>query len=304
MSQGRFNEALSDFNSLGEIGADPVLSYNTAYASAMCGSYEPGASLDAPCLDAVPGAATLKLRALHYVGRLDEAVQLGKSLADRPDTRVEFNGAFATLLFDLGDQENAERYARRAVETPDGLTVLGLTALEAGDAEQAYTLLREALGRNPREARATLGLGLCLFAEERFAEAATTLDHAAKQLATHMGAWIAAGWAWLLAGDAVAARAHFQHAATFDRGFAEAHGALAVVSHLEGLHDDARRHAETALRLDPACLSGALATSMQCENAGQAASASAIRNAALHQPLGVGGRTIAQSLRTLGLKRK
>ncbi|RQX94976.1 tetratricopeptide repeat protein [Burkholderia stagnalis] len=304
MSQGRFAEALGHFHTLSESRADAVLSYNTAYASAMCGSYEPAASLDAPCLDAVSGAGTLKLRALHYLGRLDEALQLGQRLAGRPDAPAEFNGAYATLLFDLDDQEGAQRYARQSVETPDGLTVLGLAALEAGDTEQAFTLLRKALARNPREARATLGLGLCLFAEERFAEAATTLDQAAEQLATHLGAWIAAGWARLLLGDVATARTRFHHASTLDRGFAEAHGALAVVSHLEGLHDDARRHAETALRLDPTCLSGALAKSMQHENAGQAGAASAIRNAALHQPLGTGGRTIAQSLKLLGLKRK
>ncbi|OJA78351.1 hypothetical protein BGV67_00050 [Burkholderia ubonensis] len=304
MSQGRFDEALRDFNTLREGGADPVLIYNVAYASAMCGSYDPAASLDTSCLDVIPGAATLKMRALHYLGRLDEAQQLGKSLADQPDTQAELKGAYAMLLFDLGDPENAQRYARQSADTADGLTILGLTALEAGDVEQAFKLLQDASERNPREARATLGLGLCLFAEERFADAAVTLDQAAERLATHMGAWIAAGWAWLLAGDRAAARTRFQHAATHDRGFAEAHGALAVVSHLEGLHDDARHHAETALRLDPACLSGALATSLQYEQAGQVASASTIRNAAMHQPLGAGGRTIAQSLRTLGLKRK
>ncbi|WP_155635609.1 tetratricopeptide repeat protein [Burkholderia cepacia] len=301
MSQGRFEEAATEFNALSAKHSDPSLSYNAAYANAMCGSFESAASLDAECLTVVPSAAALKMRALHHLGYLDDALQLGKDYCDRPGASSELKGAYAVVLFDLGDRENAKRYASSSTDTSDSLTIHGLLALEAGDVAHASKFMEEALARNPRESRAVLGLGLCSLVEQRFDEAAITLDDAAQKLSSHTGSWLVAGWAWLLAGNKDKARERFRYAAAADRGFAEAHGALAVVDHLEGLRDDARRHTEIALRLDPTCLSGALAQSIEYENAAQPDAASAIRNFAMNRKLGPDGRTLAQSIRSIAL---
>ncbi|HIH2618157.1 TPA: tetratricopeptide repeat protein [Burkholderia cenocepacia] len=302
MSEGRFEAALADFRALAEHDANPVLDYNVAYASAMSGSFAPAADLASTCLDAVPEAATLKLRGLHYLGRFDEATRMG-ALMDQAVPPPGFAGAYASLLFDLGDLENARRHAARAPDSPDGLVIIGLAELEAGNIERATELLERAAESNPLEARATLGRGLCLLVQERFPDAATTLDHAAERLESHAGSWLAAGWAWLFAGNPATAAERFQHAAVLDRGFAEAQGSLAVALQLQGRRDDSRRHADIALRLDPESLSGALAKTLELEAANHAESASTLKEAVLNRPLGSTGRTLAQSLTAFGLKR-
>ncbi|WP_175760760.1 tetratricopeptide repeat protein [Burkholderia ambifaria] len=303
MSEGRFEAALADFQALAENDTNPVLGYNLAYASAMCGSFEPAADMKPACLEEVPGAALLKLRALHYLGRFDEAIRMGAPLADQAAPPPGFAGAYAALLFDLGDLANARRYAAREPDSADSLVITGLAELEAGNIDRAAELLGRAADSNPLEARATLGRGLCLLAQERYPDAAATLDQAAERLASHAGSWLAAGWAWLFDGNPVAAGERFQHAATLDRGFAEAHGSLAVALRLQGRQDDARHHAEVALRLDPASLSATLAKTLELEAANDIASANTLRDAALNRPLGPTGRTLAQSLTAFGLKR-
>jgi tetratricopeptide (TPR) repeat protein len=181
--------------------------------------------------------------------------------------------------------------------------IIGLTELESGNILRAAELLEQAADSNPLEARATLGRGLCLLTQERYQDAAAALDEAAERLASHAGSWLAAGWAWLFGGNSSAAIDRFQRAATLDRGFADAHGSLAVALWLKGRHDDARRNAEVALRLDPTSVSGALAKSLELEAADKIESASALKKAALNRPLGPTGRTLAQSLTIFGLKR-
>jgi len=303
MSEGRFEAALADFRALAENDANPVLGYNLAYASAMCGSFELAADMKPACLEEVPGAALLKLRALHHLGRFDEAVRMGAPLADQAAPPPAFSGAYASLLFDLGDLANARRHAERAPDSADSLVIIGLTELEGGNLDRAAELLEQAADRNPLEARATLGRGLCLLAQERYQDAAATLDQAAERLGSHAGSWLAAGWAWLFGGHSDAASERFQHAAALDRGFAEAHGSLAVALQIQGRRDDARHHAEIALRLDPASLSGTLARTLELEAANNIESANDLKDAVLNRPLGATGRTLAQSLTAFGLKR-
>ncbi|MCA8067358.1 tetratricopeptide repeat protein [Burkholderia sp. AU38729] len=303
MSEGRFEAALADFRTLVENDANPVVGYNLAYASAMCGTFEPAADLNPACLEEVPGAALLKLRALHHLGRFDEAVRMGALLADQATPPSGFTGAYASLLFDLGDLANARRHAERAPDSADSLVIIGLAELEAGNLNRATELLERAADCNPLEARATLGRGLCLLAREHYQDAAVALDQAAGQLGRHAGSWLAAGWAWLFGGHPDVASERFQHAAALDRGFAEAHGSLAVALHVQGRRDDARHHAEIALRLDPASLSGTLAKTLELEAVNNIESANALKDVVLNRPLGTTGRTLAQSLTEFGLKR-
>ncbi|ALK30144.1 tetratricopeptide repeat protein [Burkholderia plantarii] len=300
MAHGEFDEALQRFESLGEQHGQPGVDYNIAYAHAMRGRYEAAAALDAAVLDAIPDAPALKLRGLHALGRLDDATQLGRAYVDRPDASPAFVGAFATLLFDRGDPDGARRLAERAPDTADGLVITGLFALEAGDEARAAALMQRALQTNPREARATLGLGLCLLSGQQFDAAGGTLDDAASRLATHAGAWVAAGWAYLMGGRIGAARERFERAAALDRGFGEAHGALAVADALDGRADDARRHAQVAQRLDPSGLSAAFAQSLLAEQHGDTNKANEIRSIALNRPLGPDGRTLMQVLTARG----
>ncbi len=300
MARGEFGKAVEWFEALGELAGQPAVRYNIAYAQAMSGRHEAAAMLDQAVLGAIPEAATLKLRGLHALGRLDEARQFGLAHAERANADATLVGAVATLMFDRGELDAAQRLAARAPDTADGLVIAGLVALDDNDVPSATKLLQRALQHNPREARATLGLGLCLFAEARFEAAGGMLDDAAARLATHAGAWVAAGWAYLLDGKAGAARERFEHAVELDRGMAEAHGALAVAEFQEDRLQEARHHAQVALRLDPACLSGALAQSLLTGHHGDADGADAIRQAVLNRPLDRHGRSLMQVLISRG----
>ncbi|WP_157654277.1 tetratricopeptide repeat protein [Burkholderia ubonensis] len=297
----RFDAALRAFEPLLATHDDAVIRYNAAYATAMLGRFDAAIELlDDATLSGEPRAIPLKLRVLHHLGRLDDAIALGRSHADGPGASPELYGALATALFDAADLDSARRCAERSADTVDGLTVRGLLALDSGSISDARDLFRRALAFNPDGARATLGIGLVELAERRFADAAGTLDRAADMLNVHAGAWAAAAWAHLFNGDSGAARTRFERAAELDRGFADAHGGLAVLCVSECRFDEARRNMAIARRLDASCLSAALAESLLATHAGDVRAADEIRRAALDRPLGPDGRTLAQALAMRG----
>ena len=88
-----------------------------------------------------------------------------------------------------------------------------------------------------------------------------------------MGSWHVLGWTHLLAGELDAAEAVLQHALGLDRNFAESHGGLAAIAALRGRHAEAERGIETALRLNPGCLSAQFARSVLTSHAGDPAEA-------------------------------
>lgn len=297
LSQHRFDAALRAFAPLLATHDDASIRYNAAYATAMLGRFDEALDLlDDATLASVPAAIQLKLRVLHHLGRLDDAIALGRRHIDRADASPELYGALATALFDAASLDEARRCAESAADTVDGLTVRGLLALDGASVDPARELFRRALALNPDSARATLGLGLVELSERRFAAARELLDHAANALNVHAGAWAAAAWGHLFDGAPDAARIRFERAATLDRGFADAHGGLAVVCVHEGHIDEAKRHAEIARRLDASCLSVALADSLLATRAGDERKADEIRQAALDRPLGPDGRTLVQAL--------
>ncbi|MEZ0604619.1 tetratricopeptide repeat protein [Paraburkholderia sp. IW21] len=297
MSQRRFDEAEQCFISLQENSTEPAVVYNLAYANAMLGRFDEAAALlHETILASIPAAAALKVRALHHLRRVDEARELAQRYVDRPDADPELRGAYATLLFDAGDEEGAKRYAAMAPETADSLTVRGLLAIADGADAEAASMLERALQLRPESGRAKLGIGLCLVSNERFDEASRALDEAANLLKTHAGSWVAAGWAHLLNGALDTAKARYERAAELDRGFAEAPGGLAVVNFRQQRFDEARRYANVALRLDRSCLSAALALNLLAAHDGDQATADAILHAAVNRPIDSDGLTIAQAL--------
>ena len=127
------------------------------------------------------------------------------------------------------------------------------------------------------------------------------IDRGAELFGTHLGSWIAAGWAHFIAGDHAAARARFERALALDPTFAESHGGLAVIDVAEGKLKQASERTKVALRLDRECYGAALARSLLASSAGNPARAKAILDQALVTPVDASGRTIAQSLARMGL---
>lgn len=297
LSQEQFDVAAGIFADLRVTAPDDTgLRFNLAWAKTMLGD-DAGAAelLDDATARTVPGAAVLKVQAFHRLGDLESALQYGVPLAEaRPDDAALL-GALSLVAMDAQQPELARGWAARSQTTADGLSSLGVLTLQDYRTDEALACFDRGLALRPDSARNLLGKGLALMSSGDGIGAAKYLDQAAGIFGSHLGTWIAAGWAHFVNGDRVRAREIFESCLELDDTFAETHGALAVLDIMDGQLDSARRRTETALRLDRKCFAGALARSMLLEHDGDAQSAQRVRDIALNAPL-ESGQTLAQAM--------
>lgn len=296
LSEAAFDEAAQAFEAALAIASDPAVRFNLAYVRAMQGAFEQALELASdPALADVPGAAALRLRSLHHLGRLEEMVAFGQeTLATQSDTEVA--GLLATGLFDAGDLAQARALAPMALDSSDGCTVAGMLALDDGDGQRAMALFAQALAMRPQSGRALLGQGLALLNAGQLSAAADALERASGLMGAHAGTWVAAGWAYLLQSEHGRALACFELALAADRGFSEASGGLAVAYLAKNDLEQAWHYAEVALRLDPNSLSGRYAKSLLLASEGRTHDADALYGQTLTLPIGPEERTIAAAL--------
>ncbi len=294
----RFQEAAVLFESLySELPDETAVKYNLAWSSTMIGNHGRAAEvLDAATTAAVPGAAMLKVQALHRLGLLEDALDVGTGLAEAHPQDEGLMGALSLVAIDLQMPELALAYASRAAETAEGLSTLGMLTLQKNGVDAALTYFEQGLAARPDSARNLLGKGLALMATGNAREGADYLEKSAANFETHLGTWIAAGWAHFARGDRARARAIFDHALALDDTFSESHGALAVLDILEGNIETARVRTETALRLDRRGFSAALAQSLLFQHDGNPEAAERIRELTLNTPVGDSGTTIAEAM--------
>lgn len=293
--EGRDADAVEIFSSLlAQTPEDAGLRYNMAWAKSRLGDHK--AALDlAGANVADPRSAALSVRSLHHLERLDEALAIGDAWEGQEGT-ADLWGALASAALDADDTGRAARWAERARGSPDGLAALGMLAMAEARNEDARRLFDEALALRPDSARGLLGLGAVLLGEGNPLDAARRFDEAGQVFGDHLGTWIAAGWAWLIAGEAAVARERFERVLGLDDTFSEAHGGLAVLDVMAGRDEDACRRSDVALRLDRQSLGGALARTLLLEKAGDKVTAGRIRDAVLNAPIGPNGRSVAQAL--------
>jgi tetratricopeptide (TPR) repeat protein len=298
IAEGDFAAAASIFEDLLERHPyDPALKLNLAWARAGLRDFEAAASLlDEEALAVSPSAPTLKIRCLHHLGRLAEALTIGRALVDQYPRNQDLIGALAIVALDANELELAKHYGARAPEQPECLATIGMLRLGEGQLIEAQASFDRALSASPDCARARLGKGLSLLASGETAAASVEIDRAAELFEDHLGAWVAAAWAYFVLGDYKLSRARFERALSIDDTFSEIHGGLAVVDLVEGGLESAERRAEIALRLDRKSLSGALATTLILARRGDMRSAQRVRDAALNEPIGPGGRTLMQMM--------
>jgi len=302
MHAGRFAEAATSFAALLDDGIDnPAIRFNLAWSRAVAGDPEGAlAVLDDATSEALPQAAALDVQLRHAAGDFDEAFARGKGHLERyPDDRL-LAAAMSVLALDMEDRELAAACAAKAPDHPDALATLGTLALDDNDAAGAMALFNEALARNPDRARAWVGRGLAELLIGQTDKAPADIDRGAELFGSHLGSWIAAGWAYFVNGDMATSRQRFEHALALDPTFAETHGSLAVLDLLAGDMDSARERAKVAARLDRQSYSAALAQAMLSAGQGDAERSRAIIERALHTPLDGTGRTLAQALARLG----
>ncbi|MGK6317894.1 tetratricopeptide repeat protein [Sphingomonas sp. DT-204] len=303
MQTQRFDDAAGIFRALLDEGQDaPGLRFNFAWSAAAAGDFD-GAlqALDDATVDALPQAAMLKTQLLHQTERWEEAAAFARvAIARHPDD-PGLMAAVSVLALDLEDSELARACAARAGEHPDALTTLGALALAEDDAAAARALFDRALAANRSASRAWIGRGLTKLLSGEQMAAGADIDRGAEMFGDHLGSWIAAGWAYFVAGDRTTARKRFETALEIDPAFAETQGSLAVLDVLDGRIAEARERATVALRLDRQSYSAALAQTLLAAGDGDRERARRIFETALTTPIDGSGRTIAQALARMGL---
>jgi tetratricopeptide (TPR) repeat protein len=302
LADGHFDDAARGFAELREDGFDePGLRFNNAWALAMLDRHAEAAGLlDDAAVDASARGPTLKVQTLHHMGDLEGALSAGQALAERYPHDQALMGALATLAMDADHADLARVYAGQATGSPQGLAALGMFALEDQENTNAIGLFEKALAIDPRSPRALIGKGLALISANDPAAGARALDEGAAIFRTHLGSWIAAGWAHFMAGDLAKARESFGRALAIDPNFSESHGGLAVLDFMAGEFESAARQSEVALRLDRHSLGGALARVLLLESQGNPDAAARIRDTVLSAPIGPGGKTLIQALAQFG----
>jgi len=274
---------------------DPATRFNLAWSRAMIGDKAKAlAILNPATVETIPSAAMLRVQLLHEAEEFEGALTEGKAALCRfPDDRGLL-AAMATLALDVDDAVLARECALRAGDHPEALAAVGLLDLQAGDIASARNAFDRSLAGRDHNPRAWIGRGLAGLTEQNPVEAAHDLDRGAQQFSDHIGSWIAAGWAWYLAGDIDAAQQRFERARAIDPAFAESHGSLAVIDIARGDRDAARHKAATALRLDRECFSAALAQALLASD--DPARSAAIVERAMTTPIDGGQLTLASYL--------
>jgi tetratricopeptide (TPR) repeat protein len=276
---------------------DPSLRFNQAWSWAMMKRFEDALGLlDDSITAAVPQAAMLQVQLMHELADFDGALERAKAHVSHHPDHPGLMAVVSVLAIDCEDMALAETCARKGGDHPDALTTLGTLALGDARDRDAAVMFDRALGANPNAPRAWVGKGLTELTAGAYADAASHIRKGAELFDSHIGSWIAAGWANLLANDIEGARDCFERAFSLDHNFGESHGSLAVIAIVEGRASDAERLTETALRLDRQSFSAALARSLLLQAQGKPELAQKIIERALHTPIDAGGATIAQAI--------
>lgn len=302
MTAGDWTAAAAAFRAMRDKGVDePGVRYNLAWSLVMAGDRDAALPLlDDRVTEDIPQGAQLLVGLLHERGEMERAEHVARAAFDRFPGHRGLNAAVSTLAIDLEDLDLARRAAERAGDHPEALTTLATMALDDDRADEAGALFEAALTHDPDNARARVGRGLAALAADDRTGATADLDRGAELFGTHLGSWIAAGWAHVLTGEVAIARERFERALALDDSFAETHGSLAVLDVLAGDLEEGRRRTEIARRLDRQSFAGALAAAMLAAGSGDRARAEKIVSLALSTPVNDSGRTIGQALARLG----
>lgn len=306
MDAGDFSSAQDDFQAVLEANpGDPGVAFNLAFSLAQLGQNYPALNLiDGSVVASIPAAAGLKVQLLHITETPEDALAWGVQLADKLDAHPGLAAALAVAAMDAEDYEKAEKFARQTNDSPAGLSTLGMIALDRAELAEAIPMFEQAIDKVPDYGRALLGRGLARMAGGQPKDAAKDFDAAASTFRTHLGTWIAAGWAYFADGDLDTSRSRFETALAIDDTFSECHGGLAVLDAMAGNFEAARRKADIALRLDRMSLGGTLAKILIAKGMGQDATAERLTDMTLNMPITTDGRTISQISASLARGRR
>ncbi|TWD85747.1 hypothetical protein FB547_105259 [Variovorax beijingensis] len=289
LAQQRYDEALAVLDVLAKTPQPPagfaqVLLHNLAFIEFRQGHFSECIDRLAPTLEALaeapsdaathPLATTralqqLWLRAMHHDGQLDRAMAWTRAAEQRRALDAQAAGVASLIAIDASDLAAAQRWSSASLSSDspfdhpvEALVAQASLALAARDAKLAAQLADVALQRQPGDGRAWSTRGFAALLGGDLVAARAAFDKAVWAMASHIGTWHGLGWTQILQGDLAGARASFETALALDRNFAESHGGLAVVLAGQSLRQEAAEHAELALRLDKSNLSGRYAQAL------------------------------------------
>ncbi len=303
MQLRNFSKAAELFEALIARGVDDAaVKFNLAWSLAMEKRFEDALQLlTEEVASALPPAATLQVQLLHELGDFDAAAEAARRHTAAFPDHEGLAAAVSVLALDIEDLELARACAQKAGSHPDALTTLGTLAVGEQQVDKALELFESALRSNDTLPRAWVGRGLARMLTKHHG-ASADLDRGAELFEDHIGSWIAAGWAHLIAGDQRAARDRFERALSIDDNFGESHGSLAVIDALEGRDADAAKRIAVATRLNRECFSAGFAQTLLKARAGDADAAQAMFQKILETPVNEQGDTVAAALARMGLR--
>jgi tetratricopeptide (TPR) repeat protein len=303
LAAGNAAEGERTFRSLASRVDDPEPRARLAYCLLAQGKYQEAKDQLAQVLEhagRVPDISALYLRALHYLGEVDAAIEFAERELARNPRQGAVLAALSTLYVDAGSMEKAEATARKslalAADAPEALVTMGTAALGAEDADRAAGYFRRALEKNPRSGRAWVGQGLAQMLGLDLAAAEASLAAGVQNMPTHVGSWHALAWCQILKQDMLAAEASFNRALELDRNFGETHGGLAVVAVMQGEVAKAKLAIQRALGLDKECFSARYAQSLLLRRGGREQAAGQLFQAILGSMRTGDGRSLLQAL--------
>lgn len=270
--QGEASSALTYTQALIDEGeSHEAVLYQHACALVLVGQHVEAA----PLLDGLQAHADhfpefhyFHIRALHAVGRLDEAIAVASSLQEDPIAQ----GMLSLLYTDSDSMDEGQALARQVLaRDPDNVDALlaagtGLMAMERSDA--ALPAFEQVLRRHPDSGRAWMGIGLARLSVGDTAGARAALERTVALLPSHLGSWNALAWVQMIQEDHAGAARTLDAALKVNRNFGETHGTLAVLKAAQQEWKDAEHHAEIAVRLQPESFAGRFAQTLVLEHRG------------------------------------
>ena len=151
----------------------------------------------------------LRVRTLHHLGRLDDAVEAARRFEAAHGPHPHVQAAVLAVLVDQSDLQHAVQIAQSLLPAGGDAQAapyevaepLALQALDEQSAERAMHWVDWALARRTDDGRIWLLKGLALLQSSQRDAAIPALERAADLMPTHAGSHLGLGWACLLQGE-------------------------------------------------------------------------------------------------------
>lgn len=227
---------------------------------------------------AFPTLVILQARCSYFLGDLDSGYNLLETIkADNPAIEAERLGLLAMLCVDMLLMPDAEEAANQALKlnnrNHDALLAMASVLMHSTEYSNAKGLVEKGKQWFPRSGRFWLLDAQIRMFETNIADAKVSASTAVEFMPDHIGSWHIKAWTELLQNQFSDALNSFDSALSLNRNFAESHGGKAVALFQLGQIEEATKCTQVALRLDPNCVTGAYALSLQERINGDAAKA-------------------------------